>query len=121
MRAEQFALDAEDIAVAAAEVVDGLDAGQLLDQPAGDLRAHAGAGARPVGDVDGVDAVVGAHFGAGDLAGGVDAARRQNLHEGDEFPGRQFGADLGLSGDGDGGQGVRFDLRFLHRDRQFFL
>ena len=83
--AQQFALDAEDIAVAAAEVVDRLDAGLLLNQLAGDLGAHAGAGARAVGDVDGVDAVLGAQFRAGDLAGGVHAARRQNLHERDEL------------------------------------
>ena len=49
MRAQQFALDAEDIAVAAAEVIDGFDAGMLLDELAGDLRAHARAGARAVG------------------------------------------------------------------------
>ena len=44
VRAQQFALNAQNIAVAAAEVVDGLDAGLLLDELAGNLGAHAGAG-----------------------------------------------------------------------------
>ena len=58
MRAEQFALDTENIAVAAAEVEHGFDARLALDQLAGDLGAHAGAGARTVGHVDGIDAVL---------------------------------------------------------------
>src|ERR1039458_3878885 len=48
---KQFALDAEDMAVAATEVVDGLDAGQFLDHLAGDLRAHARAGARAIDEL----------------------------------------------------------------------
>ena len=79
VRAEQFRLDAEDVAVAAAEVVHRLDAGVLLNQLAGHLRAHAGAGARTVRHVDAVDAVLGAEPGAGDFLRRVDAARRQNL------------------------------------------
>ena len=68
-----------------------------------------------------VDAVLGAQFRAGDLARGIDAARRQNLHEGDELPGRQFGADLGFFGDRDRGHGLRLGLGLFHGDRQFLL
>src|ERR1039458_5891552 len=109
VRPQQFALDAEDIAVAATEVVDGLDAGQFLDQLAGDLRAHARAGAWAIGNVDGVDAVLGPHFRPRELARGIHPARRQNLHEGDELAGGQLGADLGFFGDRNRGQRVRLD------------
>ena len=56
MGAEQLALDAEGVAVAAAEVEHGFDPGLLLDELAGDLRAQTGAGTRAVGDVDAIDA-----------------------------------------------------------------
>ena len=115
VRAQQFALDAENIAVAAAEVEDGLDAGLLLNQLAGDLRAHTGAGARTVGNVDAIDAVVGAQFRACDFARGVDTARRQNLDEGDELSGRQLGAELGFFGHRNRGHGLRLDLAALPR------
>ena len=76
----------------------GFDAGLLLDELAGDLRAHAGAGARAVGHVDAVDAVLRrSSLAPVDFAGGVHAARRQDLHEGHEFPGRQLGAQLAIS------------------------
>ena len=52
VRAQQLALDAQNIAVSAAEVHHGLDSGLPLDELAGDLGAHAGAGARPVRHVD---------------------------------------------------------------------
>jgi len=111
----------QNVAVAAAEVADGLDAGVLLNQLAGHLGAHARAGAGAVGNVDGVDALFGAQLGAGDFAGGVHAARRQDLHECDEFPLGQFGAQLGLLRHGNGRKGVRLDLRLLHRDAELRL
>ena len=82
---EQLGLNTENVAVAAAEVQHRLDAGLLLDQHAGDLRAHPGARARPVRHVDAIDAVRRAQLGAFDFARGVHAARRQNLDEGDEL------------------------------------
>src|SRR5439155_25604696 len=82
--AQKLGLDAQNIAVTAAEVVDSLDAGFALDELAGDLRAHAGAGARPVRHVDAVDAVRLAERRPGDLLRGVHSARRQDLDEGDE-------------------------------------
>ena len=48
----------------------------LLNDLAGDLGAHAGAGAGSVGDVDAVDAVLFAQLRAGDFLFGIDAARR---------------------------------------------
>ena len=101
VRAQQFRLDAEDVAVAAAEVQHRLDARLLLDELAGHLGAHARAGARAVGHVDAVDAVLGAHLGARDLPGGVHAARGQDLHEADELALGQLGAQARLRGHGD--------------------
>ena len=54
-RAQQIALDAQHIAVAAGVVQQRLDAGLLLNLDAQALRAHARRRARRVGDIDGVD------------------------------------------------------------------
>ncbi len=107
VRAQQFGLDAQNVAVAAAEVEHGLDAGVPLDELAGDLRAHAGAGARAIGNVDGVDAGFAAAARAVDFARGVHAARRQNLDERHELAGGQLGAELGFLLDGHRGQRMR--------------
>ena len=122
MGAQQLRLDAQDVAVAAAEVVDGFDAGLLLDELAGDLGAHAGAGARAIGNVDAVDAVLGAEARAIDFAGGVHAAGRQDLHEGHELLFGQLLAQLALAGHGQPFERVSADLRLAdgHR-RGFFL
>ena len=77
----------------------GFDFRLLLDQLAGDLRAHAGAGARTVGHVDAIDAGGLAQLRAFDFLRRVDAARRQNFDEGDEFSGRQLRAESALFGD----------------------
>ena len=53
--AQQIALNAQHIAVAAGVVQDRLDADVLLDLHAEALRAHAGAGARRIRHVDRVD------------------------------------------------------------------
>ena len=53
--ADQVRLDGEQVAVAAGIVQHRLDADLLLDLDAQALRAHARAGPRRVGDVDGVD------------------------------------------------------------------
>ena len=58
VRAQQFALDAERVTVAAAEMEYGLDPGVLLNQLAGDLRAQAGAGAGAIGNIDAIDSGV---------------------------------------------------------------
>ena len=76
MGAEELRLDAEDVAVPAAEVVDGFDAGLLLDELAGDLGAQAGAGPGTIGHVDAIDAVRGAELGAFDFARSVNSAGR---------------------------------------------
>ena len=89
-------LDAQDIAVAAAEMQHRFDSGLLLDQLAGHLRAHAGAGARAVGHVDAVDPGRGAQARAFDFLRGIHAARRQDLDERDELAGRQLRAQLAL-------------------------
>ena len=94
VRAEQFRLDPENVAVAAAEVHHGFDAGLLLDELAGDLSAQPRAGARPVWHIDAIDAVRRAQLGACDFLGCIHAARRQDLDESDELPGRQLGSQL---------------------------
>ncbi len=98
--AEQLRLDAQNIAVPAAEVVHGLDSRLLLNQLAGGQRAHPGAGARTVGHVDAVDAVFLAQPRPGDLLGRVHAARRQDLDERHKPAGGQLGAQAGFRGDG---------------------
>src|ERR1017187_4752121 len=121
MGAEQFRLDPQDIAVAAAEVVHGFNSGMLLDQLTGHLRAHAGAGAGAVGDIDAIDAVFGRAPGALDLARSVNAARRQNFDKRDELAFRQLGAQLGFRSHRHGRQRVGLRLRLLHRDGQPLL
>ena len=54
--AQQVGLDAQNIAVAAGIVQQGLDAGLLLDLDAEALRAHPRRGARRVGNIDHMDA-----------------------------------------------------------------
>ena len=100
MRAKQFALDAENVAVAAAEVEHRFDAGLALDQLAGDLGAHAGAGARTVGHINGVDAVLLAQPGAFDFLAGIDAARRQDFDKRDEAAGGETRAERRFLGRG---------------------
>src|SRR5579883_1075893 len=56
--AEQLGLDAEDVAIAAAEVENRLDTGMLLDELTGDLRTQAGTRARAIRHVDAVDAML---------------------------------------------------------------
>ena len=85
--AQQFALDAQNIAVAAAEVQHGFDFGMLLDELAGDLRAHAGAGAGAIRHVDAIDPGGFAELRAFNFLRRVDAARGQNFDERDEFSG----------------------------------
>ena len=94
VRAQQLRLDAQNIAVAATEMVHGLDARLLLNQLARYLCAHAGAGARPIRHVDAIDAVPCAQLRAFDLARRVHAARRKNLHERHELARRQLRAQL---------------------------
>ena len=94
VRAQQLGLDAQNVAVAAAEVNHRFDAGLALDELAGDLRAHAGAGARAVRNVDAIDAGAAHSFAPAISLRRIHAARRQNLDEGDELPGGQFGAQL---------------------------
>ena len=119
VRAQQLGLNAENVAVAAAEVVHRLDAGLLLDQLAGDLGAHAGAGARTVGNVDAIDAVLGTESRAGDFPRRIHAARRQDLDEGDELARRQLGAELATSAPtGTWLERLRLRLRLFHRHRQ---
>ena len=110
MRAEQFGLNAQDIAVAAGEVQNSFDAGLLLNQGTSDLRTHPRACSRPIRDVDAIDAMFRAQTRAFDLLGRIDAARRQNFHEGHELAGRQFRAELRL----------RFDWNFRKRLRLRF-
>src|SRR5581483_436420 len=114
--AEQFGLDAEDVAVAATKMVDGFDTGLLLDQLASDLSAQAGAGARAIGHVDAVDAGQGAETRAGDFTGGVHATRREDLDESDKLAPRQFRTELGFFARRHRRHGLGFGLRFLYRD-----
>ncbi len=93
--AEQVRLDGEQIAVAAGVMQDGLDAGVLLNLDAEALRAHAGRGARRVGDVDGMHAKLREHAGSLDLFGAIDAARGNNLHQGDKAALFDQGANAG--------------------------
>ena len=55
---QQVGLHADQVAVAAAEVQDRLDAGLLLDALGGDQRRDPRTGPRAVGDVDRIDAVL---------------------------------------------------------------
>ena len=121
MRAQQLGLDAQDVAVAAAEMVHRLNAGVPLDELAGDLRAHAGAGARPIRHVDAIDARLGAELGAGDFLGGVHPARRQDLHESHELPRGQLGAQLRFVGHRHFRDSLRFGLGLLDGDAQLLL
>ena len=97
VRAEQLGLDAQNVAVAAAEVEHRFDAGLLLDELAGDLRAHAGAGARAVGHVDAVDAVL-RRSGARRRFPGVASTPRGGRisTKATNLPCGQLGAQLGL-------------------------
>ena len=122
VRAQQLRLDAEDVAVAAAEVVHRLDAGLLLDQLAGDLRAHAGAGARTVGNVDAVDARArrsGARrrFRATHPRRAAAESRRTRR----TCPAASLAPSLRLLRHRHRRQRLRLDLRLLHRDRQLLL
>ena len=97
----------------------GFNPGELLNLYAEALRAHAGAGARGIGDVDGVDAVFGQQARAFNFFGAIDAARGNNFNKGDELAvgdevadfgtlgkwrGRSFCAERGLNvGGGDAG------------------
>ncbi len=94
-----------------------LDSGLLLDQLAGDLRAHAGAGARTVRHVDAIDAAALRQLRAFDFLRRIHAARRQNLHERDELSRRQLRAQLRLSSPtGTFRSACAFGLRLFHRD-----
>ena len=91
-------LDGKQVAVAAGVVQHGLDADLLLDLDAQALRAHARAGPRRVGDVDGVDAQAMQQPRALDLFGAVDALGRNNLHQRAELAGGDQRADPGTLG-----------------------
>ena len=82
--AQQIALNAEHVSVAAGVVQEGLDPGLLLDLNAEALRAHAGRSARRVGHVDGVNTQVGHLLRALELFRAVDSARRNNLNHRDK-------------------------------------
>ena len=60
------------------------EAGLLLDLDAKALGAHAGGRPGGVRDVDGGNAVAGQQLRSGQLAGGINAARGNNLNQGDE-------------------------------------
>ena len=92
-------LDGEQVAVAAGVVQHGLDADLLLDLDAQALRAHAGAGAGRVGDVDGVDAELVQQCRALDLFCAVDALGRNDLHQRAELAGGDQRADPGTLGE----------------------
>ena len=93
-----------------------LDAGLLLDQLAGDLRAHACAGARTVGDVDAVDARVGAAPRAVDFARSIHTARRQDFDERDELARGQLRARAcDFSATGTGARACALACRLLPR------
>ncbi len=64
---------------------DGLDAGVLLNLNAQALRAHAGRGARRVGDVDSMDAKLCQQHRAFNFPRAVDAVGRYDLYQGNEF------------------------------------
>src|SRR4051794_10950842 len=104
MGAEQLGLNAQDIAVAAAEVKNGFNPSLLLNELAGDLRAQTGAGAGTVRHVDTVDAILLAKTGTGDFFRGINSARREDFNEGDKLAGSQLFAQLGFLGDRDFGQ-----------------
>ena len=96
VRAQKLALNAQDVAVAAADVQHCFDAGFLLNQLAGDLGTEAGAGARTIGNVDAVDSGFLGQLRSGDFLGCVQAARRKNFDKGNERPGGQLCAQLAL-------------------------
>ena len=104
MGSEQFGLDTEDVAIAAAEMENRFDRGVLLNELAGHLRAEARAGAWAVRNVYAINAVLLAQDGTGDFFGCIDATRGQNLDEGDELTGGEFSPKRGLFGDGYFGQ-----------------
>ena len=121
VRAQQLRLNAQDVAVAAAEVKHRFDAGLLLNQLAGHLRAHTGAGARTVGHVDAVDAVLLTELRAGDFSRRVDAARRQNFDKRDELARRELRAELGLLSHRHFGEALYLGLVFVNRHRRAML
>src|SRR5579862_9692718 len=55
IRAQEFALNAQNISIAATEMEDSFDFCLLLNKLASDLSAHAGAGARTIRDIDAID------------------------------------------------------------------
>ncbi len=57
---EKFGLNAQNIAVAAAEMEHGLDSDLTLNELAGDQRAEPGARPRPIRDVNAIDSIFGA-------------------------------------------------------------
>ena len=83
--AQQVALDAEYVAIAAGVVQDRLDADLLLDLHAKALRAHPRTGPRRVGHVDRVDTVARQQRCPGKLLLAIEALGRNNLHHRDEF------------------------------------
>ena len=111
--AEQVRLHAQQVPVAAGVMEDGLDP-RLPGQEEGQgHRAHPGAGAGAVGDVDADDALVGEHPGRLQRLGGVGAARRDDLDADDEFPVLEPPPELGAVPDG-----RRFDPRPLALGRR---
>ena len=102
MCAQQFGLNAQDIAIAAAEMKYRFDSRLLLDELASDLRAQTGAGTGAIRNIDAIDAVLSAQLAPAISLRGINAARRQNFDERDELARSQ----------------LRAELRFL-RDRHF--
>ena len=100
----------------------GFDAGLLLDQLAGDLGAHAGAGARAVGNVDAVDAVL--RRSGGRLrfrarrprrAAAESPRRRRTCRP----PAWRRACDFSATGTGASAWDAR--LRLVHRDAELLL
>ena len=100
MRAQKLALDAQGVAVPAAEMKHRFDPGVLLDQLAGDLRAQARARARSVRNVDAVDARGLAEPGAFNFLRRVDASRGQNFNERHELSRGELRSEPALQGHG---------------------
>ena len=119
VRAQQLGLDAQDVAVAAAEVQHRLDAGLLLDELAGDLRAHARAGARAVGHVDAVDAAPAAHSRAPSISFAASTPRGGRIStKATNPPAASFAPSLDFSASGTVGKRLRLGGRFLDGDAQ---
>src|SRR2546423_5816423 len=110
--ADEFRLQRHQVFVARGEVDQGVDANLRLDHQRQRQRTHPYAGHRAVADVDRVRARCFDKLRAGDALGGVQTARRIDLHANDEFVVAQILREWGrrqlvdrieVEGNGEGG------------------